>query len=40
MEMNTNIGLKTTGKPIEHHVHVNAIRVGPGVLKVFLQPLA
>ena len=32
--MNTDVGLETVGEPLEHHVHVDPVRVSPGVLQI------
>ncbi len=37
--MNTNVSLEAVWEAFEDHVHVNAIGVGPSMLKVLLQPL-
>lgn len=38
--MKTDVSLKALGEPFQNTVHINAIRIGPCVLKVFLQSLA
>jgi hypothetical protein len=38
--METNVGLQTLGKTFEDWIHVDAICVGPSVLKIFLETLA
>ena len=37
--MQANVLLEAFGKALEHHVHVDAVRVGPRVLEAFLEPL-
>lgn len=37
--MQTDVRLQALGKALEHRVHVDAVRVGPRVLEVLLQPL-
>ena len=33
IEVNTDVGLEAVGEPLEHHVHVDPVRVRPGVLQ-------
>lgn len=39
IEMKAYVGLKTLREAFEHAVHVDAVGVGPGMLKVLLQSL-
>ena len=34
IKVNTDVSLETVGEPLEHHVHVDPVRVSPGVLKI------
>ena len=34
VEVNTDVGLEAVGEPLEHHVHVDPVRVRPGVLQM------
>lgn len=38
--MKTDVSLKALGEPFQNTVHVDAIRIGPCMLKIFLQSLA
>ena len=32
--MNTDVGLEAVGEPLEHHIHVDPVRVRPGMLQI------
>lgn len=38
--MKTDVSLKALGESFQNTIHVNAVRIGPRVLKVLLQSLA
>lgn len=40
VQVKADVGLQAFGKSLQDRVHVDAVGVGPGVLKVLLQPLS
>ena len=34
IEVNTDVGLEAVGEPFEHHIHIDPVRVRPGMLQI------